>query len=221
MWRNFVPRPETGDPFAERMTIRSQKPIPGIHPLNTHFKTVHRASPDVEVGGGNHDVVGRGMTPLFGWYPIDVLHFPIRSQDQFHRKFLRWWQITAVDGEASNPYYNIVRDAHREGRIAELYRPFVVDDDELARGLSDGTLIEDMRLRDALRVLRDDRGQLEVPEPKVDPGYLVELGYIEDNSAFVRAQRRIEALEARASRLENSMARRISQRVARRVGLRD
>src|SRR6266571_810539 len=127
MWRNFVPRPESAGSFAERMTVRSQKPIRGIHPLNTHFKTVHRASGDVEVGGGNHDVIGRGLTPLRSWYPIDVLHFPIRSLEQFERKFLRWWQITSVDGEASNPYYNRVRDLHREGRIAEEYDSYVVD----------------------------------------------------------------------------------------------
>jgi glycosyltransferase involved in cell wall biosynthesis len=221
MWRNFVARPEIAGSFSERMTIRSQKPTPGVHPFNPHFKTVHRAAPDVEVGGGNHDVSGSGLTPLFGWYPVDVLHFPIRSLEQFERKFVRWWEITAVDGEASNPYYNVVRDAHREGRMAELYDPFVVDDEQLASGLADGTLVEDTRLRDALRSLRRDGGpHMDVAEPEVDRGYLVELAYIEDNSPFVRAQRRIEALEARASRLENTVARRISRRLARRTRLR-
>jgi hypothetical protein len=219
MWRNFVARPEVGGSFSERMTIRSQTPTSGVHPFNPHFKTLHRVSPDVEVGGGNHDVSGRGLIPLFSWYPVDVLHFPIRSLSQFERKFMRWWEITAVDGEASNPYYNEVRDAHREGRIAELYEPFVVDDERLARGLADGTLVEDTRLRDALSSLQRDVTHLDLREPEVDHGYLVELGYIEENSAFVRAQRRIEALEARASRLEDGMARRISRRVARRVGL--
>jgi hypothetical protein len=129
---------------------------------------------------------------------------------------MRHWHINAVDGEASNPYYNEVRDAHRDGRIAELYEPFVVDDEHLASGLADGTLVEDTRLRDALRLLRQKGGaHLDVREPGVDRGYLVELAYIEDNSPFVRAQRRIEALEARASRLENTVAGRISRRLAR------
>ena len=214
MWRNFVARPETAGHFAERMTVRSQKPTPGVHPFNTHFKTLHRGSPDVEVGGGNHDVTGRGLTPLFGWYPIDVLHFPIRSLDQFERKFMRWWQITSVEGEASNPYYNVVRDAHREGRIAELYAPFVVDDQQLERGLVDGTLVEDTRLRDALRSLRQqDTAWLATREAEVDRGYLVELAYLEDHSPFVRAQRGIEALEARVSRLENRLTGRVSRRL--------
>ena len=219
MWRNFVARPAGPASFAERMTFRSQKTTPGVHPFNPHFKTIHRGSPDVEVGGGNHDVNGRGLTtPLFGWYPVDVLHFPIRSLDQFERKFMRWWQITSVGGEASNPYYNEVRDAHREGRIAELYEPFVIDDEQLALGLADWTLVEDTRLRDALRSLRDqDAARLDVAsDSEVDRGYLLELGYIEDRSPFVRAQQSIDALEARLARLESGITRRLSQRLARR-----
>jgi hypothetical protein len=217
MWRNFVARPERPGSFAERMTVRTNKSTHGPHPFNPHFKTVHRASPDVEVGGGNHDVSGRGLEPLFGWYPIDILHFPIRSLAQFERKFLRWWQITAVDGEASNPYYNVVRDAHRQGRIAELYEPFVVDDEQLRRGLADGTLVEDTRLRDAVRSLRQDAADLQVGDSEVDSGYLLELAYIEDHSPFVRAQRSIDEFEARVSRLENGITRRLSQRRARRT----
>jgi hypothetical protein len=218
MWRNFVPRPDGPESFAERMTIRSQEPSRGIHPFNPHFKTVHRASPDVEVGGGNHDAIGTGLAPLYSWYPIDVLHFPIRSPAQFERKFLRWWQITAVDGEASNPYYNTVRDAHREGRIAELYEPFLVDDEQLARRLADRTLIEDTRLRDALRSLsRDSAAPLRLRDVG-DPGYLIELAYVEDHSPFVRAQQSIESLEARVSRLEHGVAIRAPERLLRSIG---
>jgi hypothetical protein len=217
LWRNFVGRPDDGASFAERMTIRSQSPVEGLHPFNTHFKTVHRACADVEVGGGNHDVRGTGVAPLVGWYPIDVLHFPIRSREQFERKFIRHWHVTSSDGKASNPFYDDVREAQREGRMAELYDTFVVDDERLARGLTDGTLVEDTRLRDALRSLRrPGDSRLDVPDSTVDRGYLVELAYVEDNNPHVRAQRRVEALEERASRLENSIARRL----VRRVGLR-
>ena len=228
IWRNFVPRPGPAGPFAESMTIRSQKPTPGIHPFNPHFKTVHRASEDVEVGGGNHDVLGHGLTPVHGWYPIDVLHFPIRSLEQFERKFMRWWQITSVDGKASNPYYNRVRDLHRQGRIADEYDSYVVHDARLSPGLADGTLVEDTRLRDALRALRH-RGAsgLEVGGAQVDRGYIVEVAYLEDHSPFVRAQQSIEALEARLSRLEHGTTGRVSQRLranvtrlARRTGAR-
>jgi Glycosyl transferase family 2 len=215
MWRNFVARPNGHRCFAERMTFRSQATTPGIHPFNPHFKTIHRGSPNVEVGGGNHDVVGHGLAPLLGWYPVDILHFPIRSLEQFERKFMRWWQITAVDGEASNPYYNAVRDAQREGRIAELYAPFVVDDEQLMRDLAAGTLVNDTRLRNAVRSLRDrEVGALGVAgDSAVDRGYLLELGYIEDHGSFVRAQQTMEALESRISQLERAVTVRASQRL--------
>jgi Glycosyl transferase family 2 len=217
MWRNFVARPDGKGSFAERMTIRSQKPCRELHPFNTHFKTMHRASTDVEIGGGNHDAHGRGLRPLPAWYPVDVLHFPIRSLEQFERKFMRHYHVTLVDGEPTNPFYKLVRDAQREGRMEELYRSYLVDDRHLERGLADGTVVEDTRLRDSLRRLRSqDSHSLDVDEPEIDPGYLVEFGYLEDHSPFVRAQRSLEVLEARVSRLESIITRRLSRRLVSR-----
>ena len=213
MWRNFVPRPDGTAWFAERLTVRSQRPVDELHPLNTHTKTIHRGASDVEVGGGNHDAIGRGLEPLYGWYPIDVLHFPIRSFAQFERKFMRWWQITSVDGEATNPFHNQVRDAHREGRLRPMYETYVVDDDALAGGLANGTLVEDTRLRDALRSLRADASRLELRGSEIDPGYLVEFGYLEEHSPFARAQRRTDALEERLSRFERRIPVRLSRRL--------
>jgi Glycosyl transferase family 2 len=212
MWRNFAPRPEQAGSFAERMTVRSQRPVDELHPFNTHFKTIHRAAPDVEVGGGNHDVRGTGVTPLHAWYPIDVLHFPIRSFEQFERKFMRHWHVTSVDGVATNPFYNRIREAHREGRLEELFDSYVVDDGALARGLADGTLVEDTRLRDALRSLHAE-ARLKLCDSEIDPGYLVEFGYLEDHSPFARAQRRIDALETRLSHVESGLPVRLSRRL--------
>jgi Glycosyl transferase family 2 len=215
IWRNFAAPRDSSGWFADRMTIRSQNPIDELHPFNTHFKTVHRASPSVEVGGGNHDAIAPGLEPLYSWYPIDVLHFPIRSLEQFERKFIRHWRVTSGNGraKASNPFYDIVREAQLEGRIADLYDSYVARGERLARGLADGTFVEDTRLRDALRSLR--RGALELGESQVDAGYLTELGYVEDHTPFLRAQQRIDALEGRLSRLES----RVIGRVSRRLGV--
>jgi len=215
MWRNFVPPRDESGPLFERMIFRSQEPIEGLHPFNTHFKTVHRASADVEVGGGNHDVVGSGVLPLPGWYPIDVLHFPIRSLDQFARKFLRHCEVTSVNGVPSNPFYGWVRDAKDEDRMDEFYASYSVDERQLALGLEDGNLIEDTRLRDALRSLRSEPAEMEMARSLVDIGYLTELGYIERHNSSARAQDRIEALEARVSQLENGLTRRVRANVGR------
>jgi hypothetical protein len=141
------------------------------------------------------------------------LHFPIRSYDQFERKFMRHWEVTSVDGHATNPFYNRIRDAHRAGRLRQLYESYVVDDEQLARGLADGTLVEDTRLRNALRSLDRDAARLEVLDSEIDAGYLVEFGYLEDHTPFARAQRRIDALEARLSHVESGLPVRLSRRL--------
>ena len=49
-------------------------------------------------------------------------------------------------------------DALQGGRIDQQHASLVVDDDAVARGVDEGTLIVDTRLRDALRTLRRDAG---------------------------------------------------------------
>ena len=62
-WRNFVPRPDDDRFFAERMTARLCRPSFHPHPLSIHFKSAHRAVPDVRVGRGNHEAFGAGSWP--------------------------------------------------------------------------------------------------------------------------------------------------------------
>src|SRR5689334_24478965 len=50
MWRHFAPRPDGDEIFAERMTVRVCNPGADDNaPYSPRFKTVHRASRDVEV----------------------------------------------------------------------------------------------------------------------------------------------------------------------------
>ena len=81
-WRTFVPRPDDGRFFAERMTARLCTPSFHPHPLSTHFKSAHRARPDVRIGRGNHEALAADLVALRGWYPIEILHFPVRSLEQ-------------------------------------------------------------------------------------------------------------------------------------------
>ena len=138
-------------------------------------KVMHRGDPDVSVGAGNHTVTGAGLSLLRGWYPIELLHFPLRSSAQSERKFVH--AKTATAGTARDAKFR--GQSHRwhaaaqAGLVGELYSSVVVDDTELERGLQAGTLVEDVRLRDALRqlatptgfVLPADRPRLEFPRP--------------------------------------------------------
>jgi Glycosyl transferase family 2 len=208
MWRHFAPRPDGDDFFAERMTVRVCNPgAEDNTPYAPRYKTVHRADPDVEVLPGNHRALGRGLEAIPGWYPIDVLHFPIRSLRHFTEKYLRQWALLRTRfGERVN-------EAQQSGRLAELYESYVVGDAALAQGIADGTLAVDTRLRDALRSLRANEA-LTFADAAVDPGYLSEVAALEDGDPHAHVHRKIEDIEARLAAIENGSVSRIRRLVS-------
>ena len=136
------------------MTARLCTPSFHPHPLSTHSKSAHRAVPDVRIGRGNHEAFGAELRPIRGWYPFEVLHFPVRSLEQCTRKYVT--QFVALERNAEKGIPGHMAEAYeyyRSGRLEEFYRPLVVDDAPLARGLESGDLAIDTRLRDALRTL--------------------------------------------------------------------
>jgi len=196
MWRHFVPRPPGEELFAERMTVRVSNPGTAENsPYSPRFKTAHRADPRVTVLGGNHRAIGEDLLPLRGWYPIDVLHFPMRSLQQCREKYLRWWQV------APSVFRIAAYDADRDGRMREFYESYVVDDDMLEAGVADGTLAVDTRLRDSLRRLRAG-DQLTFADDTIDESYLSELSALANTDPRVLAQQKTEALETRLAALE-------------------
>ena len=88
MVRHFVPRPESGESFADRMTVRVSSPgSEKDNPFGPRFLIVHRADAEVSITDGRR-ALGNELALLRGWYPIDVLHFPIRSIRQAEHKYL-------------------------------------------------------------------------------------------------------------------------------------
>ena len=148
--RHFVPRPDDGAPFYERMTVRfsAQAALNDpLSPYRPHAKAAHRADPDVVVRHGSHRAETR-FEPLPHWHPFDVLHFPFRSLEQYERKTVR----RARPGSDSRlGQYVRGLQAREQGRVGEVYAAMVVDDTMLERGLAAGSLVVDTRLRDALR----------------------------------------------------------------------
>ena len=104
-WRHFLPRPDDGAFFAERMTVRLATPA---HPgekstiFHAHQKVAHRARRDAEVERGNHNADGSGLVPLRAWHPIEVLHFSFRSVAQLERKGARRW-LDPQSGRRADP----------------------------------------------------------------------------------------------------------------------
>jgi hypothetical protein len=218
-WRHFLPRPWTDPFFAERMTVRLCAPA---HPgdkatiFHAHQKVAHRADPEVSIEPGNHDARSPRLAPLRGWHPLEVLHFSLRSSEQLGRKAVRDWV-----GWTQNPYgptlhQELAYEAQKAGRLDEYYGSFVVSHEALARGLVDGSLALDTRLRDALRAIstpgeerrfvlpEDGRARLSFPQPGVadDAVYASEAAVLADIDGVVRAEHRVDVLEERLASLE-------------------
>src|SRR5439155_10503008 len=200
--RHFVPRPDGDSSFAERMIVRMSTSAPINDPRSLYrpnLKVVHRADPNVTVSIGTQRLIDSALVPLRGWYPIEFFHFPVRSVEQCERKY-SYQQI--APGQAPSPYYERVRAFLQEGRVRDLYDELVVDDGALERGLADGSLVTDTRLRDALRTVRDGK-PLTFPRPTVvdEAAYAVDVAALGE-ADVVRLQRRLDTLEQRLHTLE-------------------
>jgi hypothetical protein len=214
-WRNFVPRPDDARFFAERMTVRLCTPSFHPHPLSTHFKSTHRARADVRIGRGNHEALADDLVALRGWYPIEILHFPVRSYEHCLRKYVTQFVALERNAEKGIPGHMAeAYEAYRAGRLDAFYAPLVVDDEALEVGLADGTYAIDTRLRDRLRSLgfgavdRLPARDRAVARSAVEDAALFAAEYTAlgeaDLGAFFGA--RIDDLEARLGRLERGPA---------------
>jgi hypothetical protein len=195
---HFVPRPDRGQPFFERMTARLVQNAPvndPMSPMRPSPKAAFRADPEVRVLHAAYWLESSRLVPLRGWYPFDVFHFPCRSVEQWARKTGR-----RGHADSDKPLGQYVRgfQAQYEGRIDDVYNGLVVDDETLQRGLELGLLVSDTRLRDTLRTGHAHvDGAVGVPAGAISPD-AISL----DDSTLVRLQRRVDDAGARLAALE-------------------
>jgi hypothetical protein len=218
-WRSFVPRPDDGSVFAERMTARLSQHAPINDPTSFYrpvIKVAHRADPEVIVARGNHALADSPLRTLTTWHPVEVLHFPLRSRAQWTRKVQLQGEAFTKHIERSGTGYHLKGyDALNSGRIEQQHESLVVDDAALDRGVKEGTMVIDTRLRDVLRALaieapgrrfaipaqRDEPLSFPAPTVAEDAAYAVEAGVLSEAYA-VRAQRRLDGIEQRLHALE-------------------
>jgi hypothetical protein len=206
--RPFVPRPDDGEPFHERMTVRLSPHAPINDPTSAyrpHAKVAHRGDPEITVSYGGHLAHAPSLRPLRDWYPVDVLHFPFRSGAQYERKGVRGVR----DNKPLGQYVRALA-ASGAGRVESMFDSLVVDDDAVARGLASGALHVDTRLRDAMRAIR--AGEAVAPTPMVAESevadrvrVIVDAGSLRD-ADLVRVRRRLDELDVRVARVEGRVA---------------
>jgi hypothetical protein len=191
--RAFLPRTGEGD-FADRMTVRFAPAAPlnsPFSPFRVNVRLLHRAAGDIVVGRGNA-TVSTSLSPLPGWSPVEVLHVPIRSFAQFEQKFLTHYEASGARrrGEHVRAY-----EASQAGRLDALYDEICIDDERLQRGLAEGSLEIDTRLRNAFHAL-PAAPSFPARGTEEEVGYAVD-GTVLQAGELVRLQRRVDELRMR------------------------
>ena len=211
--RTFAPRPDGEGSFAERLTVRFSALAPINDPASLFKpirKVIHRGHPQITLTRGNHAVVDSPFDPLRGWFPVEVLHFPLRSLAQCEHKARLQGNAWKHIDRTPTAYHAQMFDALERGRIADYYAGQVVSDEEVERGVEAGRLVVDTRLRDALRDIAAGTTQLGFPTPTLvdEAAYAVEAAVLGE-ADVVRLQRRLDQLEHRLRSLELSIPNRI------------
>jgi tetrahydromethanopterin S-methyltransferase subunit G len=218
--RHFPPRPDDGSFFAERLTVRLAPQAPLVDPgspFAPYGKVAFRPHAGVVVSRGSHELHSPAVV-LRGWYPVEVLHFPVRMAEQLGRKGTAFTTSFAKSPRGyGTAYHERAHRAQSTGQLAAHFEELVVDDEALARGLADGTLVEDVRVRDALRALREGAGLALAPPTVVDDAAFAVDATVLDEADAVRLHRRLDQIERRLAVLERRPARRVQRRVARLV----
>ena len=201
--RHFFLTESEGTFFAERLIVRPRLSAPvnqPENPLRPNTHALHRADPDAVVTAGNHALRGSRLVVLPGWHPIEVLHFPLRTIAQADRKYANWVHVRA------GREYPDAFEASAKGKLESFVKGKLLGDDVLERGLAEGALVEDTRLRDAFRALKSG-GRLGFARPSAtdDAIYAAEVAVLGE-ADVVRLQRRVDELDARIGSLEGGLA---------------
>jgi hypothetical protein len=163
-----VPASEGEGTFSQRMTVRETR-------SQTSPKLAHRAYADVNVFIGSHRVTRGAGDPVAGArasrpvlrgvgaqatadgllvpapsWPVRILHFPLRSYEQFESRVSR---IARAEGAALRGRRRELEDARAAGRLREVYAEMVSRD--IDAGLEDGRLVRDTGFRDYLAACPD------------------------------------------------------------------
>ena len=227
--RHFVPVTDDGGPFAERMVMRlaAQAPVNDPRsPWRPFRKVVHRAHPSAEIVEGSHSVGGTDLTTMRGWYPLEVLHFPIRTAAQLERKGRMWGSAVdkfyAAEEVAVGPgaaYHALAHQDAEHGRSAAVFAEIALDSERVRDALSRGLVVEDVRVRDALRELERSGGPLAFPRSTaVDDAAFAADAAVLGEADVIRVRRRLDELEQRLLALETHPTARVQRRLRRLAG---
>ncbi len=153
---NFIPPVQASSrSFADAMTVRERQSFNVLgQPLPP--KLCHRGLAEVVVGQGNHDAYVHGRPLTAASAPLAILHYPVRSYDQFANKIAKGgaaYQRNKDLPEAVGATWRQLHAQQNRGEFRAAFDAQTLTEAQIADGLANGRLIRDERLRDALAAL--------------------------------------------------------------------
>ena len=165
----FVPRPGNAS-FADRMTIREARclqPPKAAHRTHPRIALDHPHPTRIWIENSSTPALaGRpGLTiseprqparseqelvfaPSF---PVRVLHFPVRSPAQYRHRV----EMAEGSGMLESSWRAELLAAYESGRLEQVYDQLTLSEEQVARGVEDGWLMEDTDFRDYLAACPD------------------------------------------------------------------
>lgn len=116
-------------------------------------KICHRALPEISTSFGNHHALKSGIRLKTDSLPVSVLHFPVRSWEQFENKIITQGQAylsrieNNIPTSTNTPLMCLYR-LHQKNMLRTYYDSLLISTFDNQRRLAKGDVIRDSRLRD-------------------------------------------------------------------------
>ena len=149
---NFLPSAKECGPFYRRMRLRHKTSHTSLGE-RLPPKVCHRAFHDVVVADGNHSIATRESAVRIESDVVEILHFPMRTYDQFERKIRLGGAALNRNARLASGIGKTWRYLYAEyqaGRLEQYYRSEMMDDETARARLRDGSLIEERCLEQYL-----------------------------------------------------------------------
>ncbi|WP_177179364.1 glycosyltransferase family 2 protein [Aliiroseovarius sediminilitoris] len=144
---DFICLEDDGSPFWQRMVYRKSS---STNPLGLPLppKVAHRANSGLTVAQGNHAVSGF-LWPRIQMSNLEILHFPLRSREQYIHKIENggraYTNNTELDHSVGNTWRKQYTELQETGTLTFLENN-IVSVEALQSQLADGAALVDKRL---------------------------------------------------------------------------
>jgi hypothetical protein len=204
--RNFLPRPQSTDPFYLRLMYREARSL-NLSGRPLEPKVAHRAHPDVVVAPGNHAISGVQLRRVPVDELLEIFHFPMRSYDQFERKVTQtgtgYEALEQRSAEVGRDQLRLL-ELFRTGGLRDYYDQRLLSEEPEPDDLEATGTVLDRRLADYMHALHGG-----IPPASAPAGPATRTLLASGLKAFVElesARRELADQQARATTSERRLS---------------